>query len=49
VSKHRRKQESALVLRKLAEEVCSDADRIRLVVDNLRAPTRQPHSTNSSR
>ena len=47
VSKHRRKQEFALVMRKLAEEVYPDADRIRLVVDNLRAPTRRPPSTNS--
>jgi DDE superfamily endonuclease len=35
VSKHRRKQEFALVMKKLAEEVYPDADRIRLVVDNL--------------
>jgi hypothetical protein len=35
VSKHRRKQEFALVMRKLAEEVYPDADRIRLVCDNL--------------
>ena len=35
VSKHRRKQEFALVMRKLAEEVHPDAERIRLVVDNL--------------
>jgi DDE superfamily endonuclease len=31
----RRKQEFALVMRKLAEEVYPDADRIRLVCDNL--------------
>ena len=48
MSKHRRKQEFALVMRKLAEEVYPDADRIRLVVDNLRAPTRRPPSTNCS-
>ena len=35
VSKHRRKQEFALVMQKLAEEVYPDAERIRLVVDNL--------------
>ena len=35
VSKHRRKQEFALVMRKLAEEVYPNADRIRLVCDNL--------------
>jgi hypothetical protein len=35
VSKHRRKQEFAQMMRKLAEEVYPDADRIRLVVDNL--------------
>ena len=35
VSKHRRKQEFALVMRKLAEDVYPDAERIRLVVDNL--------------
>jgi hypothetical protein len=45
---HRRKQEFALVMKKLAEDVYPDAERIRLVVDNLRAPTRRPHySTNS--
>ncbi len=35
VSKHRRKQEFALVMRKLAEDVYPDAERIRLVCDNL--------------
>jgi hypothetical protein len=35
VSEHRRKQEFALVMHKLAEEVYPDADRVRLVCDNL--------------
>jgi hypothetical protein len=35
VSKHRRKQEFALVMKKLAEAVYPEAERIRLVVDNL--------------
>jgi hypothetical protein len=39
VSKHRRKQEFALVMRKLAEEVYPNADKIRLVCDNLNTHT----------
>ena len=35
VTEHRRKQEFAEMMRKLAEEVYPDADRIRLVCDNL--------------
>jgi DDE superfamily endonuclease len=48
VTERPRKQEFAEMMRYLAEEAYPDADRIRLIVDNLRAPTRQQPSTRSS-
>jgi hypothetical protein len=47
VTEHRRKLEFADMMCYLAETVYPDADRIRLVVDNLNT-TRQPPFTNSS-
>jgi hypothetical protein len=48
VTEHRRKQEFAEMMRKLAEEVYPDAERIRLEYATTSTPTRRPPSTNCS-
>ena len=48
VTEHRRKPEFAEMMRHLADDLYPNADRIRLVVDNLRARTPRPPSTRAS-
>lgn len=48
VTEHRRKVEFAEMMRHLADDLYPNADRIRLVVDNLRARTPRPPSTRAS-
>jgi hypothetical protein len=48
VTEHRRKVEFAEMMRHLADDLYPNADRIRLVVDNLRARTSRPPSTRAS-
>jgi hypothetical protein len=45
VTEHRRKTEFADMMRYLADDLYPEAERIRLVVDNLRARIRQQPST----
>ena len=48
VTEHRRKLEFAEMMRYLLDDLYPEAERIRLVVDNLRAPIHRRPSTRTS-